>query len=112
MAAGDKSKLDGIAAGAQVNPGNATPQAAGLMAADDKSKLDGIAAGAQVNPGVVNKLANGLAPQLPDEEAVLKFLRQDGTWQIPVGRHILAVDESSAQAESESDPDALVFFPG
>jgi hypothetical protein len=53
------------------------------MAAGDKSKLDGIAAGAQVNPGVVNKLANGLAPKLPDEAGTSKFLRQDGSWQVP-----------------------------
>jgi len=70
----DKTKLDGIAAGAQVNvptnlgitgTGNsrtitsstganvtisiATSSTAGLMATDDKAKLDGIAAGAEVN---------------------------------------------------------------
>ena len=70
----DKTKLDGIAAGAQVNVGTnlgisgtgntrtitsstgsnvsvpmATASNAGLMATGDKSKLDGIAAGAQVN---------------------------------------------------------------
>jgi hypothetical protein len=74
MATGDKLKLDGIAAGAQVNVGTdlgitgagdtrtitsstgsntiiptATTSTAGLMATGDKSKLDGIAAGAQVN---------------------------------------------------------------
>ena len=74
MSATDKSKLDGIAAGAQVNvPTNlgitgtgdsrtltsstggnviipvATTSIAGLMAIGDKAKLDGIAAGAQVN---------------------------------------------------------------
>jgi hypothetical protein len=74
MATGDKSKLDGIAAGAQVNVGTnlgitgtgnsraitsstgsnvtipvATSSTAGLMASGDKGKLDGIAAGAQVN---------------------------------------------------------------
>ena len=46
MSAADKSKLNGIAAGAQVNPGNATTSAAGLMSASDKSKLNGIEAGA------------------------------------------------------------------
>ena len=74
MESGDKTKLDGIAAGAQVNVGtnltytpgtrilasstgnNATlPEAttsdAGLIAASDKLKLDGIASGAQVNVG-------------------------------------------------------------
>ena len=72
----DKSKLDGIAAGAQVNVGTnlgqsrnatsytvtsstgsnttlaaATTTNAGVFVAADKSKLDGIAAGAQVNVG-------------------------------------------------------------
>jgi hypothetical protein len=76
MSAADKSKLDGIAAGAQVNVGTnlswqvntttgymlsstggtatvweATTGAAGLMTAADKAKLNGIAAGAQVNVG-------------------------------------------------------------
>jgi len=41
-----KTKLDGIQAGAQVNPGNATTSAAGLMSAADKTKLNGIANGA------------------------------------------------------------------
>lgn len=31
-------------------------------------------------PSIVSKQANGLAPQLPDETSVTKFLRQDGTW--------------------------------
>jgi hypothetical protein len=42
----EKTKLSGIAAGAQVNPGAATTSAAGLMSAADKSKLDGVASGA------------------------------------------------------------------
>jgi hypothetical protein len=46
MSAADKVKLNGIAAGAQVNPGAATTSAAGLMSAADKSKLDGVAMGA------------------------------------------------------------------
>ena len=74
MATGDKSKLDGIAAGAQVNVATnlgqsrnatsytvtsstgsnttlaaATTTNAGVFVAADKSKLDGIQAGAQVN---------------------------------------------------------------
>ena len=73
MSAADKTKLDGIAAGATANTGTvtgvtgtapivssggtapaisisaATTIAAGSMSAADKSKLDGIAAGAQVN---------------------------------------------------------------
>ena len=41
----DESKLDGIEAGAQVNPARA-----GAFTAADEAKLDGIEAGAQVNP--------------------------------------------------------------
>jgi alpha-L-fucosidase len=77
MTSADKTKLDGIADGAQVNVGtnlgtavvstnsrsitsstgsnvtvpNATTTVAGFMSHTDKSKLDGIAAGAQVNVG-------------------------------------------------------------
>ena len=60
MSAADKKKLDGVAAGAQVNPGAATQSAAGLMSAADKKKLDGVAAGAQVNPGAATQSAAGL----------------------------------------------------
>lgn len=60
MSSSDKSKLNGISAGAQVNPGAATQSSAGLMSAADKKKLDGIATGAQVNPGVATTSANGL----------------------------------------------------
>lgn len=56
----EKTKLAGIEAGAEVNPGNATTSAAGLMSASDKSKLDGVQAGAQVNPGEATTSANGL----------------------------------------------------
>jgi hypothetical protein len=33
--------------------------------------------------GVVSKTANGLAPQLPNESTTTKYLRQDGSWQVP-----------------------------
>lgn len=33
--------------------------------------------------GVTSKTAAGLAPQLPNETATTKYLRQDGTWQVP-----------------------------
>lgn len=32
---------------------------------------------------IVSKTANGLAPQLPNETTTTKYLRQDGTWQVP-----------------------------
>lgn len=34
---------------------------------------------------VTSKTAAGLAPQLPNETATTKYLRQDGTWQVPPG---------------------------
>lgn len=42
----EKNKLAGIETGAEVNPGNATTSAAGLMSASDKTKLNGIQSGA------------------------------------------------------------------
>lgn len=56
----EKIKLAGIAAGAQVNHGEATASANGLMTAAMVTKLNGIAAGAQVNPGAATASANGL----------------------------------------------------
>jgi hypothetical protein len=32
---------------------------------------------------VVSKTADGLAPKLPNETTTTKYLRQDGTWQVP-----------------------------
>ena len=74
MSSADKTKLDGVASGAEVNvqsdweetdtdadsfiankptiptiPGEATTTVDGLLSADDKAKLDGIASGAEVN---------------------------------------------------------------
>jgi hypothetical protein len=74
MSSTDKSKLDGVAAGAEVNvqsdwnqttanaddyiknkptiptiPGNASSTAAGLMSSTDKIKIDGVESGAEVN---------------------------------------------------------------
>ena len=49
MTVAQRAKLDGIEAGAEVNPGEATTTDAGLMSASDKAKLDGVAAGAHVN---------------------------------------------------------------
>jgi len=53
----EKTKLAGIASGAQVNPGNATTSTAGLMSAADKTKLDGVASGATANTGTVTSVA-------------------------------------------------------
>lgn len=85
MSAADKTKLDGVAAGATANTGTvtgvsgtapivssggtapaisisaATTSAAGSMSAADKTKLDGIAAGATANTGTVTGVT-GTAP--------------------------------------------------
>jgi hypothetical protein len=34
-------------------------------------------------PGTVSKQADGFVPQLPDENTVTKFFRQDGSWAVP-----------------------------
>lgn len=34
-------------------------------------------------PGTVSKTDDGLCPALPDETTTTKYLRQDGTWQVP-----------------------------
>jgi hypothetical protein len=62
MTAAEGTKLGGIQAGAQVNPGAATASAAGLMSGADKSKLDNIAAGATANsPSTSYPRVNGTA---------------------------------------------------
>ena len=55
----EKTKLAGIEAGAQVNPGAATTSANGLMSAADKTKLNGIAAGAEVNQNAFSNVKVG-----------------------------------------------------
>ena len=44
-----------------------------------KTYFDSLYAG----KSVVSKTANGLAPQLPNETTTTKFLRQDGSWEVP-----------------------------
>lgn len=46
--------------------------------------------------GVVSKTANGLAPQLPNETTTTKYLRQDGTWQVPPNTNTWVANSSSA----------------
>jgi len=56
---------------------------AGLTAVE-KSDITALGIPAQdTTYGVVSKTANGLAPQLPNETTTTKYLRQDGTWQVP-----------------------------
>ncbi len=92
MSGADKTKLDGIAAGAEVNYikavegalavdgdgkltiGAASATAAGTMSADDKKKLDGIAEGAEVN--VVKSVEGALSVS---EAGVLSVATADAT---------------------------------
>ena len=46
----------------------------------DANGVPGWRADANTTYGVVSKTANGLAPKLPNETTLTKFLRQDGTW--------------------------------
>lgn len=59
----------------------------GLMTAQDKEKLNGIQAGAQVNPSVMGASgsthASGLVPDTPTTAGTSKYLREDGTWAEP-----------------------------
>ena len=51
-----------------------------------KTNADGVPAwrdDANTTYSVVSKTGNGLAPQLPNETTTTKYLRQDGTWQVP-----------------------------
>ena len=48
-------------------------------------KIKAVFAAKSELPGVVSKTANGLTPQLPNETATTKFLRQDGSWEVPPG---------------------------
>jgi hypothetical protein len=60
LTAAEGTKLGGIETGAQKNPEAATPSAIGLMSPEDKTKLDGIAAGATANAaGTVMPKQNG-----------------------------------------------------
>ena len=52
-------------------------------------------------PGVVSKTSNGLAPQLPNESTVTKFLRQDGSWQVPPGIDTTATQSADGLMSSE-----------
>lgn len=51
-------------------------------------------------PGVVSKTANGLAPQLPNETTTTKYLRQDGTWQVPPDTNTQTLTGVKGNAES------------
>ena len=91
MSVEDKKKLDGIAGQANnyVHPtgdGNKHIPSGGSAGQILRWSEAGTAVwGADNNTtyAVVSKTANGLAPQLPNEEGTTKYLRQDGTWVVP-----------------------------
>lgn len=103
MSQADKTKLNGISASAEVNQNAFSNVVVGstTIAADTKTDSLTLAAGNNITLtpdatndkvtiaatdttyGVVSKTANGLAPQLPNETTTTKYLRQDGSWQIP-----------------------------
>ena len=75
----EKTKLSGIEAGAQVNPGVATTTDAGLMSATDKAKLDGIEA--QANKTVVDDALSDSSTN-PVQNKVIKAALDEITGQI------------------------------
>lgn len=103
MSQADKTKLNGISASAEVNQNAFSNIVVGstTIAADTKTDSLTLAAGNNITLtpdatndkvtiaatdttyGVVSKTANGLAPQLPNETTTTKYLRQDGSWQVP-----------------------------
>lgn len=91
MSKEDKTKLNGIATGANnyTHPstsGNKHIPSGGASGQILRWSADGTAVwGADNNTtyGVVSKSANGLAPKLPNETTTTKYLRQDGTWAVP-----------------------------
>lgn len=87
MSASDKSKLDGVQAGAQVNPGNATTSAAGLMSASDKTKLNGIAAGAEVNQNAFSNVKVGSTTIAADGKT--------DTFELAAGTNVTLTPDSS-----------------
>jgi len=78
---------------------------AGLTAVE-KSDITALGIPAQdTTYGVVSKTANGLAPQLPNETTTTKYLRQDGTWQVPP-------DNDTKNTAGSTDTSSKIFLIG
>ena len=78
---------------------------AGLTAVQ-KSDITALGIPAQdTTYGVVSKTANGLAPQLPNETTTTKYLRQDGTWQVPP-------DNDTKNTAGSTDTSSKIFLIG
>lgn len=107
----EKTKLAGIATGAEVNvqsdwsqsdssaddyiknkPGNASTSTAGLMSAADKSKLDGIATGAEVNQNAFSNVKVGSTTLSADSKT--------DTLGISGGNHIVILPVASEDSLS------------
>lgn len=58
-------------------------------------------------PGSVSKTAAGLCPALPNETATTKYLRQDGTWQVPPNTTYSVATTSANGLMSSSDKTKL-----
>lgn len=84
----EKTKLAGIAAGAQVNPGEATTSTAGLMSAADKTNLNNISAGGSFvvvnDSGTISTLAAGSRMAYSINLATEYNIPTDGS-HIPIG---------------------------
>lgn len=103
----EKNKLSGIASGAEVNvqsDWNITNSTSDAFIKNKPTSLPAnggnsttvnghtVESNVPVNAkftdtnttyNVVSKTANGLVPQLPNETTTTKYLRQDGSWQVP-----------------------------
>lgn len=111
----EKEKLEGIAAGAQVNPGNATQSAAGLMSSTDKTKLDGIDSGATANvvsdslqdTSTTNALSAAKGKALKDglddaeEDIDQKLLTPSAAFAIPAAGNSVSYDMDGLTADHE-----------
>ena len=74
----DNTKLQGIEAGAEVNPGVATEATDGLMSSTDKTKLNGIEAGAEVNVNANWDATSGDAQILNKPTKLSQFTNDSG----------------------------------
>lgn len=87
MSSSDKTKLNGIAENANnysLPTASATTKG-GIKIGSNLSMSGEVLNATDTTYGVVSKTTNGLCPQLPNETSTTKFLRQDGTWDVPSG---------------------------
>jgi hypothetical protein len=82
-----KDKLDGIEANANNYslPTASANTKGGVKIGSNLSMSGEVLNATDTTYGIVSKTTNGLCPQLPNETSTTKFLRQDGTWDVPSG---------------------------